>query len=167
MPPCDTPNRSAYRGLVDANLSGNGRHCNAAGEPFARLAHERRCELGQVLSLTESLSGPGPVLSPHVVDIVGIGSKEEMIRTNTTSVIAMMTDDKAGLDRAIMQEPGQPVRTFDDATADVHCSVSLGCPGGPFPAAITLSHLGPESSYVLGIHCGEAKNETGCNQWPQ
>lgn len=100
-------------------------------------------------------------LTSHIVQILGLGSKEQVIGANTDGVITAMKNIQCSVKRTICKFIRHSM-SFVCATFDRESTVS--CPGkatGPQPTFIGLLHLFPESIFnrtcsVRAIACGAA-----------
>lgn len=83
----------------------------------------------------------------HVTDVVALGAKEKMLRSNTAAVVAAVTDKHAGRDRPKMKLPRNAVGLFRMPPADCMKMAITGRikSARPFPTPVALLHLRPKT----------------------
>jgi len=89
--------------------------------------------------------GSPATLRPHVADVVGLRSKEEMRRPDTQGDVAAVENFRTIGDRAVGQDPRDAVRRTDsEAVPDVAVTAAGSTGADPQPASVALLYLRPE-----------------------
>lgn len=88
-----------------------------------------------------------PTLIPHILDIFGVRGDEQVAWPYTKRGIAFMTHKQPARNRAVVENPGQPVRPFTPTmfSTKIDRSIPARSSPSPQPAISTFINLLPET----------------------
>jgi len=123
------------------------------------------CALADKSDIILGQRGIAVTLRSHVVHVVSVGSKEQMIWPDARGIVAMVADEQACGDRAVQCLP-HITMGINGVLVRVVGSVSSGnLPAKPFPAAIVDADLAEESGFksrgIIGGHGNQPSCVTG------
>jgi hypothetical protein len=178
----------ADRDSFHASLSENVLNGLISNTEFSSYATQRQAACPQCNGLIPSVFvlSPrkiSPTLPATVVIVVGISAEKEMVRPNTSAVVAAMTDQHAARDSADFEEIGKAMRVGLESfsSQDVEFAVSPEQRTFPVPAiprginhvpkTLLNSHINPRTSKgfrvsvrTRGIARGHGDCRTGANR---
>jgi hypothetical protein len=143
--PTNTVYQSADLGLCYAKLSGkHSLSCTFVVVPPPYFPHVGFSKLGAARRFTVISGALAALFANHVPSIYLRGAQEQVVRSNTRRVVALMQHVQSVGNWADAQLPCNPVRPNDFACHFQSAVTPSVTEAGPLPALGSVSHSGPK-----------------------
>ncbi len=110
---------------------------------------------------------PCPALNNTIVDVIGLRSREQMLRTDTGAVVAFVQDEQAVRNCSALQFPCNPMGTLELTASHLHAAIPAIRTDNPrpFPArpkfrpnnGSVLVNIPPETNRQWNRRCHTAR----------